>query len=172
MTDGARRHFVLGGALALLGVVVVVLLLRDGDKDGDKGAGQARAWPRPSSSFTIAGDATAPITPGSSAAIDLEFTNRRVLPLAVSSVRVRVREVRAPHADAEHPCTVSDYTVQQVPRSTKITIPARATRALSALGLPPKAWPRVGLVDRPVNQDGCKGATLELDYSASGSVRW
>jgi len=171
MTHGARMHWVLGGALVLLGTVVLVLLVRGSDKIGGKGAGQGRLWPQPSS-FTISGDATEPIVPGSSVAIDLAFTNRRPLPLAVSSVEVRVLGVRAPNADVERPCAVSDYTVEQVPQATKITIPARGTRSLSGLGLSRQNWPRVGLVDRAVNQDGCMGATVELAYGASGSIGW
>lgn len=172
MTDGARRHFVLGGAVALLGMVLVVLLVRSADKDGGrKGFGLGRAMSG-DSSFAISGDATAPITRGSSAAIDLGFANPRRLPLVVSEVRVRVRAVRAPHADAAHACSASDYTVEQVPAGMTITIPARGTRTLSGLGLTRDTWPRVGLVDRPVNQDGCKGASVVLAYSASGSIGW
>lgn len=165
MTNGTRRYLILGGSLALLGTVIVVLLTRSAGEDGTTGgppvAGRA--------SFTISGEAVERITPGRSAAIDLEFANPVRVPLTVSEVRVRVIKVTAPQAPAGRPCSVSDYTVQQLPPETKITIPARGTGTLSGLGLPRQVWPRVGLVNHPVNQDSCKGAALELAYTARGS---
>lgn len=173
MTDPARTRYVLGGALALLGMVIVMLLVRYEGYDGrstSDGDGQATSS---GSSFTISGDATEPITPGSSATIDLEFANPRRLSLVVRDVQVRVHAVRAPRADLAHPCSASDYTVEQIPAGTKVRIPARATRSLSGLGLPERSWPSVALVaDRTANQDGCKGATLVLAHSASGSIGW
>ncbi|WP_353951326.1 hypothetical protein V6K52_17060 [Knoellia sp. S7-12] len=177
MTDPARKRHVLGGALALLGMVIVMLLVRCGGQGGDGtndgtsgGGGQATSS---GSSFTISGDAKEPITPGSSATIDLEFANPRRLSLVVRDMQVRVHAVKAPHADSAHPCSASDYTVDQMPEGTKVTIPARATRSLSGLGLPERSWPSVALVaDRTANQDGCKGASLVLVHSASGSIGW
>ena len=173
MTDDARRRHVPVGALALLGAAIVMLLVRcevrDDMAEGD-GAGRAASS---GSSFTISGDATEPITPGSGARIDLEFANPRWLPLVVRDVRVSVRAVRAPHADAEHPCSVSDYTVEQVPAGTEITIPSRSTRTLSGLALPERSWPSVALVADPRGSPaGGKGATLELVHAASGSIGW
>ncbi|MFC7486164.1 hypothetical protein ACOCJ7_13020 [Knoellia sp. CPCC 206453] len=173
MTDDARRRHVPVGALALLGAAIVMLLIRCGGPD-DTGTGHGGGRATSSgSSFTISGDASEPITPGSRASIDLEFANPRWLPLVVRDVRVSVRAVRAPHADSEHPCGISDYTVEQVPAGTKITIPARATRTLSGLALPERSWPSVELVANPTgNRDGCKGASLELVHGASGSIGW
>ncbi|MEO7268858.1 MAG: hypothetical protein ABIW49_06600 [Knoellia sp.] len=173
MTDDARRRHVSVGALALLGAVIVMLPVRCEGQD-DRGAGHGGGQGTSSgSSFTISGDATEPITPGSTASIDLEFANPRWLPMVVRDVRVSVRAVRAPYADAEHPCSVSDYTVEQVPAGTEITIPARATRTLSGLSLPERSWPSVALVANPTgSQDGCKGASLELVHGATGSIGW
>ncbi|WP_247046223.1 hypothetical protein [Arthrobacter rhizosphaerae] len=165
MTNGTPRYLILGGAMALLGTVIVVLLIKSTGEDGPDGgpsvAGRA--------SFTISGDAVEAIVPGKSAAIDLEFTNPEGLPFTVSGVRVRVLKVTAPQAPATRPCSISDYTVQQLPPETRITIPARGTGTLSGLGLPREDWPRVGLVNDSVNQDSCKGASLELAYTATGS---
>jgi hypothetical protein len=36
------------------------------------------------------------------------------------------------------------------------------------MDLADESWPAVGMVDRPVNQDGCKGASVTLRYEASG----
>jgi hypothetical protein len=165
MTNGTRGYLIPGGAMALLGTVIVVLLIRSTGEDGPTGgpsvAGRA--------SFTISGDAVERILPGKSAAIDLAFANPESVPLTVSEVRVRVLKVMAPDPAGTRPCSASDYIVQQLPSETKITIPARGTGTLSGLGLPREDWPRVGLVDHSVNQDTCKGASLELAYTAAGS---
>jgi len=45
------------------------------------------------------------------------------------------------------------------------TLPARTTTRLSALGIPARQWPHIAMLDRPVNQDGCKRATLSLSFT-------
>lgn len=45
-----------------------------------------------------------------------------------------------------------------------LRIPAHSTRRLSSLGVAPARWPRVAMLDRAVNQDGCKHATLDLRF--------
>jgi hypothetical protein len=122
----------------------------------------------PTRSFTIEGNAAEPISPGVRAPLDLKLTNPQYIPLSVTGVRVSVQAVRAPNADDAHPCTVGDFTVNQASSSIVIALAARATRTLSSLGVPPEAWPQVGLLDRPVEQDGCKGASVTLRYAASG----
>jgi hypothetical protein len=82
---------------------------------------------------------------------------------------VTVHEVTAPHADRARPCSVADFVLHQTARSLHVTVPARSTRTLRTLGLARTAWPHVGMRDRPVNQDGCKGARLTLDYTGAGS---
>ena len=43
----------------------------------------------------------------------------------------------------------------------------RMTRSLSQLGIGEAQWPEVEMINLPVNQDACKGATFQLDYSAA-----
>lgn len=155
MNDVPRGPWVVGCGLTLLGVLVVLLVVCPGDR-----------------SFTNAGSGEEPITPGVEASIDLEFGNPHPIPLEVSDVRVRVREVTAPNADDAPPCDVSDFTVVQVPRGAKISIPAGARRTLSGLGLGRPTWPGVALADRSVSPDGCQGASVVLAYSGSGSFGW
>ena len=119
--------------------------------------------------FGMSGDVSDPIVPGARVAIDLEFVNRHFIALSVSDIQVSIRRVNAPHADRAHPCGPEDFSVEQVPPDTDISVPAREKRKLSQLGLPQQVWPRLMLADRPVNQDGCKGASLLLSYSAAGA---
>ncbi len=171
MLNRIRRHWLLACALAVVGALVAVVLVGYGGMD-ERG-GSAHDYDQSGyRSIIISGDVRGPMTPGVRSAIELQFANRHVVPLLISDIRVEVREVSAPHADGAHPCTVADFAVEQVPRETEVRIPAGAKRSLSELELPRRAWPWLALVDRPVNQDGCNGASLKLSYSATGAIEW
>ena len=58
----------------------------------------------------------------------------------------------------------------QAPDGIDLTLPPQATTSLSALSVPSTQWPQVGLRNTSVNQNGCKGASLTLEFSASGKV--
>lgn len=172
------RPFVLPAALGTVGVavvaVVVVQVLTGGPPEArtpDGISGGARTDVAPVLvAFNIAGDATGMISPGVSVPIDFALTNPQDTDMTVSDLLVVVRGVSAAAADAAHPCGVSDFVVDQVASGREIILPAGETTTLSALGIPRTSWPQVGMLDRPVNQDGCQGASLTLGYTASGRV--
>ena len=173
MSTVARKRVVLCFIVAVLIGVVLLYFVADGTiavtseaGAGTGGAGLAAA----SAPFTIAGSATEPISPGVKAPLDLRLTNPHGVPMSVTGLRVTVQKVTAPHADDAHPCAVGDFAVDQVSSSRKITVAARATITLSTLGLPRATLPQVGMINRPTNQDGCKGASLTLAYTASGTL--
>jgi len=118
--------------------------------------------------FTIHGNAATPISPGLMSPLNLMFANPNAVSLSVTGLYVTVRKVSAPNADDAHPCSVRDFTVGQASSNLRITLAAQATRTLSSLDLPLAQWPQVGMLQRSVNQDGCKGASLTLAYAASG----
>lgn len=172
-----RSRYLIGAVAGTAGVVGVVaaLLVMSDDPDGAgvpgvgaDGQADVRLVGR---SFTISGDADRPLSPGRSAPIDLEVENPFGDPLRVDELRVRVRAVRAPRADERHPCTRRDFRVRQLRTGFAVIVPAGATRSLDRLGVARSAWPRVRMVNRPVNQDGCKGASITLAYDGSGSLR-
>lgn len=180
----ARTRFMLGCVLTVLILVPLLLFVSRGlisDKTGTGGAGAGlgtnagtgtggAALAESAGSFTIEGNATEPISPGVMASLDLLMTNPHAFPMSVTDLSVRVQKVSAPNADDAHPCTVGDFAVDQASRSGKITLAARSTIALSSLGLESTTWPQVGMLNRPANQDGCKGASLTLAYTASGTL--
>lgn len=180
MSDIARKRYVRGSLLVVLGfllaVLTGVLVLAfvscspiagtTGAGDGAGGADVGDA----SRSFTIAGNASKPTSPGVMAPLDLSFTNPNDTPMSVTDLRVTVRKVSAPNADAGHPCAVGDFAVNQAARGLKVTVATRATSTLSSLDLPHDQWPHVVMLQRSVNQDGCKGASLTLAYAASGTL--
>lgn len=173
MSIVARSRLALGlASAAVLGGMVVYFATSGavpGVTEADRGAGGAvladSALP-----FTITGNATTPISPGVMAPLDLSLTNPHEVPMSVTALTVSVQEVRTPNADDAHPCTLNDFTVDQASRLIRITVAPHATSALSRLGFAPATWPAVGMLERSVNQDGCKGASLTLGYAASGTL--
>lgn len=165
-----RSLFVLG-VLVVLGVValVVVRLVTGEDEDGSAGT-EGAELADPSGSFTIAGDVTEPISPGVMVPLDLKITNPHDVTLVVTDLHVRIRDVSAPSSDTVRPCHVGDFAVTQTAPDFEVTVEPGATLTLSSAGLPRTEWPQVGMINRPVNQDGCKGATLTLAYAASGTT--
>lgn len=182
MSEVARKRDVLASVAALLGGLLLIRLVACGPV-GDVAIGIATATrsasvadgtglvssATPSASLAIDGNLPEPITPGALAPLDLDLTNPYDHPVVVADLNVRVLEVSAPHADADHLCTVHDFTVAQVPRGVVLTLAAGETRSFSSLGLPSSQWPRVGLANSSTNQDGCKGASLTLQYTSTGT---
>jgi hypothetical protein len=119
-------------------------------------------------SFKIEGDATREIVPGIQVPIELRFTNGQPKPMTISRLRVSIEQLDTPHADSGHPCTLEDFELTQVSGYEEWILLPNSTIGLRELGLAPSKWPQITMRNRPVNQDGCKGAKLTLNYSAHG----
>jgi hypothetical protein len=113
--------------------------------------------------FGISGIPSGPLAPGLSAVLDLVLVNPNAFPITVRSLTVRVRTISAPRADPGHSCNSQDFTVAQF-SGGGLRVHATSTTSLARLGVARARWPRVSMPDRAVNQDGCKGASLTLDY--------
>lgn len=119
--------------------------------------------------FVLSGDVPGSLSPGSSAALDLQVNNPNKKGLSLTNISVAVLGVTR-SADAVNrslPCSAADFTVTQYSGPYPLAVPV-GTSSLSGLGIEPSAWPQVGMLDTAANQDGCKGATLQLTYSGSG----
>jgi hypothetical protein len=119
--------------------------------------------------FSITGSVAVPLEPGSPQPIDVLITNPNDLPLKATSLTVGVQSISAPRASAALPCTSADFTVQPY-TGQALTVPASSSRSLSALGVPSRQWPEVGVINRPTNQDGCQRASLSLTYAADARL--
>lgn len=128
-------------------------------------------------SFGISGDSATlhPLYPGMAPApLDLKFTNPYsfTLSIAGSDVHVAVGATTyrgsGPDAPANPDCAGSDLSVTQAPGWT-ITVPRHSTRSLSQSPIPPGQWPTIRLPDTGHNQDGCKGTTFNLSYTATAT---
>jgi hypothetical protein len=121
----------------------------------------------PGRAIAIAGSPTGPLMPGSVVPLDLLLTNTRDSRLVVTGLSVRIQGLSAPRADAAHPCTTADLAISQFSGSYGFALAPSRTRSLAELGVAPDQWPALSMLARPVNQDGCQGATISLAYGAT-----
>ncbi|MGV8967113.1 MAG: hypothetical protein ACOH2F_12625 [Cellulomonas sp.] len=170
-----RKRNVLGWVLvALIATLLLRLVIVNAavttTSTGNSGGGTAVAMVSSLAPIALAGNAIAPISPGVSAPLDVTLTNPYDSAVTVTGLRTTVLGVDSPNADGLHPCTVGDFVVEQSLIGLEVLVPAGATTKLSSLGVPPASWPQVGMVARSVNQDGCKGSSVTLDYAAAGEL--
>lgn len=167
MRGPTRSEVVLAVVFALV-VAVLLLWFPGGRPVGHSTDVTGHASVRASSYFTISGDVRRPILPGELVPIDLRLDNTSDLDLAIDHITVGVVGIDAPRADVDHPCSAADFEVRQLSGGVVLRIAGNSAVNLSGMDLPDENWPAVSMVDRPVNQDGCKGASLTLRYEASG----
>lgn len=118
--------------------------------------------------FTVSGPSVAPVlAPGLTGPLDLSLTNPNATAIEVTALTVSVTRT-----SDESRCPAATH-FRTVPLAAPVTVPAGASRTLSALGVPAAARPAVRMLDLPTNQDACKRVTLTLAYSgtAGGGVR-
>jgi len=119
--------------------------------------------------FTVSGDLPVALTPGTGAALDLTLANQLGTDLSISALSVQVTSANGPQADPAHPCSTADFSVEPYSGAPELTLPASSARSLSELGLAPAEWPRVSMRNLPVNQDGCKQASLALAFAGTAT---
>jgi hypothetical protein len=145
----------------------LVVSHRVGSGAGPKGTPQPQ--PPPPDAFAISGALPESLTPGTAASLDLTLANRESTDLSISSLSVRVASVSGPQSDPAHPCSANDFSVEQFSGPPNFTLAASSTASLSELGFAPTEWPRIAMLNLPVNQDGCKLASLSLSFSGSAT---
>jgi hypothetical protein len=124
----------------------------------------------PVDTFTVSGNALEAIAPGFSVPLDLTISNTYEFPMEVTGLTVTVQNVNAPNSSDRRPCTAEDFEVTQLPRKTALTVDASASASLSDLGISRDLLPHIGIRESADNQDGCKGASLTLAYTAAGRL--
>jgi hypothetical protein len=160
--------------IATMGVVAVGLALllvargcssEPSASDGVSGSGAVTVGP---GVVTLSGTAAGVLGPGTSSPINIGFDNPNGAPVTIDHLIISIRTVVAPNATADLPCTAADYYLQQSPETVKVLIAAGGKASLSSLGVSTASWPRVGMLNSPANQDGCKGALINLRFTATG----
>jgi hypothetical protein len=123
--------------------------------------------PAPPDAFTIAGALPHLLTPGTGEPLDLTLTNLESTDLTIANLNVQVASVSGPQQSSTRTCDPDDFTVEQFSGTPGFTLPAASSADLAELGFAPSEWPTVSMLDRPVNQDGCKGASLSLSFTGT-----
>jgi hypothetical protein len=114
--------------------------------------------------FTISGDLTRPLYPGTSQSLNLTISNPNPVSITIMAGRIQVA-----FSTNQAGCSAStNFTVVHGLRAS-VTVPARTAASLAALGIPKSKWPVVSMVETHTDQDACRGATLTLTYSGSAS---
>lgn len=173
MTTPTRREAVLA-AVCSLAIVALVIWLPGRETTGpsttrsqaDGHGGVSLGDP---SSFTIRGDVRGAVAPGAMVPLDLVLENPNDFELAITKITVLVESVDPPRADGAYPCSIADYATRQLQGDVRRGLAAHGQDHLSSLGVARSQWPAVGLINRKINQDGCKGAVLTLRYHATGA---
>jgi hypothetical protein len=149
----------LGGALAVTGHLTA----------GGHASRIDEVWVPNPLRIAITGDVRRVLAPGLSAPIRLTFRNDNAESIRMRRVKVKIVAVSAPHADARHPCSRADFSVRQMPKLTLRVRPGSSD--LVSMRVPTTSWPALTMLNRPVNQDGCKGALLTLGYRSHRAQR-
>lgn len=123
-----------------------------------------------SSPFTISGNLIGPsnlLAPGKKLPLDLVLNNPNKKSLSVTNLSVTVLGITQASGNGQ-PCLKGDYVVTQYSGPYPLVVPGSSSTTLSALAVPSTQWPQITFRNTSINQDGCKGATLNLSYSGSG----
>lgn len=118
--------------------------------------------------FTLSGDLAGQLAPGTSLPLDLGITNPNKKALALTNLSVSIKSVTRTEDAGNLPCGTGDYTVTQYSGPYPLTVQPGPSTTLSDLSIPENQWPQITMLNTTANQDGCKGATLQLVYSGSG----
>lgn len=114
--------------------------------------------------FPITGSADQALTPGGpSGAVNLAISNPFDGTMTVTGLGVTITGTDVAT------CDVSSYAVTAYAGPASLTIPAHSTRTLADLGIPRSQWPQISMANLPTSQDSCKGAVVQLHFSAHGS---
>lgn len=117
----------------------------------------------------ISGSVPGLLEPGSTLPVALTITNPSDSALTVTGLTIGIGPIQAPHATVLRGCTAADFVVSQFTGQYGFVIAAGATRSLAELGIPADEWPQLTMINRAVNQNGCKQASVTLEFTASGS---
>lgn len=118
--------------------------------------------PTTSTGFRIGGQIPQPLVPGRTVRVNLRLANPTRVDLAVTRLEI---EVAALGLDGQATtCSLDNFAVKATQLTPPLTLPARSGGTLRELGLKGWRWPRIGLLNLPVNQDECQGVTLSLEY--------
>ena len=149
---GVRRKLKVLRAKLTLVVAVPAAVVPQGD-------------PVPPGKLFAAGDVAEPLAPGVSRQVNLVLTNAFDTAVDVTALTATVTAVTPAPGGS---CSEADFSTTPASLPVPLRLEAQTSHSLLALGLPRGAWPAVSMIDRPVSQDGCKGASVALRFNVEG----
>lgn len=155
-----RRAKVFGGVLLLVVLLAGTLRADAGTADLSSESSRSDAAV---AMVNIRGIATGRLSPGRMTPVRIQLRNKGGTPVYVSRIRIRITTVVAPRATTLRPCTTEDFRIRQVRTDVRIRVGPRR-----GAWVPRARRPAIGIVNRGVNQDGCKGAVVRLRFTAHG----
>ncbi|MFC7430336.1 MULTISPECIES: hypothetical protein [unclassified Agrococcus] len=169
---GRRRAFLLGAAVMLVlwtGTVVAWAAIDANRSDVlvVGGGSNQHSMLDDAGGLEISGSLAVPLVPGSGERLDLVLDNATRDRLAITGLTVRIAEVVAPNATAELACGVDDFAIEQT--RFALELDASSASSLTDAGADVDQLPLVTMRDTAVDQAGCMGATLALEYAALGT---
>ena len=111
-------------------------------------------------SLVVSGNLSTPLAPGASTYVNLVLTNTYATPVILKS-----HDLRVDLSDNSPSCSVVTNFWVRHGTIVDVTVPANTTTTLSALGIPMVDWPKIQMLNLPINQDDCQGVTLSLTYT-------
>lgn len=116
-------------------------------------------------SFTITAVMPGLLAPDATVPMDLSLTNPNDVGLTITKLTARLDAVSGGLGE----CSLDDFEIDQYSGSKTITVSASSTRSLGDLQVRRAQWPQLTMIDRPVNQDGCRNARLAISFAAEGT---
>lgn len=113
----------------------------------------------------VGGDLRISLGPGVTRGVDVKLGNPFDVALDVTRIDLAIDGINAPNATPDLPCDRRDFQVAPM-TGEPVRLPAQHVTSLSEIGIPGNLWPSITMLDRPVNQDGCKGAAIVFHYRA------
>ena len=97
---------------------------------------------------------------GTPVALAGKFNNTNSGPIFVNQVNATISSVTGPNITVPNPCTAADYQLNGFPRTVGAEVPSGSAQG---------SWTgaSVELLNTATNQDGCKGATVNLAYTSN-----
>lgn len=108
------------------------------------------------------------LSPDVTRSIDLLLSNPNSQPMQVTNLTVAIQSVvKGPGAPSGLSCGVADYTLTQYAGSYPVIQPGPSV-SLSSVLPAGSTLPTIKMKDADADQDGCKGASINLVFSGAG----
>lgn len=113
-------------------------------------------------SFKITGSVRTLFAPGGTVPVDLALSNPNSTQLSITRITARLERVSRGLGE----CNLDGFRIRQYSGDYALTVPGSSTQSLRDLGIDVAQWPQLSMVNLPVNQNGCRNATIAISFTA------